>query len=154
MYRQRLFCARPETGPEEFLPFGEANIVRSGTDATIVAWGMTVLMANEAAEALSKEGISIEVIDLRTIVPLDIDTVLASIMRTGKLLIAHEAARNCGFGAEIAARVAEQAFLYLDAPIQRVTGKDCPVPYCKDLEEVVLPQRKDLEEALRKLAQY
>ena len=154
LYRQRLFCARPETGPEEFLPFGEANIVRRGTDATVVAWGMTVLMANEVAEALLKEGISIEVIDLRTIVPLDFETVLASIMRTGKLLIAHEAARNAGFGAELAARAAEAAFLYLDAPIQRVAGKDCPVPYCKDLEEAVLPQKKDIEEALRALVRY
>ncbi len=154
LYRQRLFSARPEPGPEEFLPFGEANIVRSGTDVTVVAWGMTVLMAHEVAETLSKEGISIEVIDLRTLVPLDFDTVLASIQRTGKLLIAHEAARNSGFGAELAARAAEKAFLYLDAPIQRVAGKDCPIPYCKDLEEAVLPQKKDLEEALRALAQY
>jgi 2-oxoisovalerate dehydrogenase E1 component len=154
LYRQRLFCARPETGPEEFLPFGQANIVRAGTDATVACWGMTALMANEAAEALSKEGISIEVIDLRTIVPLDFATVLTSIKKTGKLLIAHEAARNCGFGAELAARAAEEAFLYLDAPVRRVTGKDCPVPYCKDLEEEVLPQRKDIEVALRELAEY
>lgn len=154
LYRQRLFCARPEPGPDEFLPFGQARIVREGTDATIVAWGITVLMAHEAAEALSKEGISIEVIDLCTIVPLDFDTVLASIKKTGKLLIAHEAARNCGFGAELAARAAEHAFLHLDAPIQRVAGKDCPVPYCKDLEEEVLPQKKDIEAALRHLASY
>lgn len=154
LYRQRLFCARPETGPEEFLPFGQANIVRAGTDVTIVGWGMTALMAHEAAEALSKEGISVEVIDLRTIVPLDFATVLNSIKKTGKLLIAHEAARNCGFGAELAARAAEEAFMYLDAPIQRVTGKDCPVPYCKDLEEEVLPQKKDIENALRQLANY
>lgn len=154
LYRQRLFCARPETGPEEFLPFGQANIVRTGTDVTVVAWGMTVMMANEVAEALSKENISVELIDLRTIVPLDFDTVLTSIRKTGKLLIAHEAARNCGFGAELAARAAEQAFLYLDAPIQRVAGKDCPVPYCKDLEEEVLPQKKDIEIALRELVGY
>jgi 2-oxoisovalerate dehydrogenase E1 component len=154
LYRQRLFCARPETGPEEFLPFGQAHIVRSGTDATVVTWGMTALMAHEVAEALSKEGISIEVIDLRTLVPLDFATVLASIKKTGKLLIAHEAARNCGFGAELAARAAEEAFLFLDAPVQRVAGKDCPVPYCKDLEEEVLPQKKDLEEALRSLLSF
>lgn len=154
LYRQRLFCARPETGLDEFLPFGQANIVRAGTDVTVVGWGMTALMAHEAAEALSKEGISIEVIDLRTIVPLDFATVLSSIKKTGKLLIAHEAARNCGFGAELAARAAEEAFLYLDAPIRRVTGKDCPVPYCKDLEEEVLPQKKDIETALRELAEY
>ncbi|HSX11427.1 MAG TPA: thiamine pyrophosphate-dependent enzyme [Chlamydiales bacterium] len=154
LYRQRLFCARPEPGPDEFLPFGQAHIVREGTDVTLVGWGMTVLMANEVAEHLSKEDISIEVIDLRTLVPLDFDTVLHSVRKTGKLLIAHEAARNCGFGAELAARAAEHAFLYLDAPIQRVTGKDCPVPYCKDLEEEVLPQKKDIESALRILANY
>lgn len=154
LYRQRLFCARPETGPEELLPFGQANIVREGTDVTIVGWGMTVLMANEAAEALSNEDISVEVIDLRTIVPLDFETVLNSVRKTGKLLIAHEAARNCGFGAELAARAAEEAFLFLDAPVMRVAGKDCPVPYCKDLEEEVLPQKKDIENALRKLISY
>ena len=154
LYRQRLFCARPETGEDELLPFGKAQIVREGTDATIVGWGMTALMANEAAEALSKEGISIEVIDLRTIVPLDFATVLNSVKKTGKLLIAHEAARNCGFGAELAARAAEEAFLYLDAPIRRITGKDCPVPYCKDLEEEILPQKKEIEAALRDLVNY
>ncbi len=154
LYRQRLFCARPETGPQELLPLGKAHIVREGTDATIVAWGMTVLMANEAADTLQKEGISIEVIDLRTINPLDFPTILNSVRKTGKLLIAHEAARNCGFGAEVAARAAEEAFLFLDAPIQRIAGKDCPVPYCKDLEEEVLPQKKDIEAALRQLVSY
>jgi 2-oxoisovalerate dehydrogenase E1 component len=154
LYRQRLFCARPEPGPNDFLPFGQAHIVREGTDATIVAWGMTVLMAHEVAETLHKEGISIEVIDLRTIVPLDFDTVLASVKKTGKLLIAHEAARNCGFGAELAARAAEHAFLHLDAPIRRVTGKDCPVPYCKELEDAVLPQKHDIEIGLRELVNY
>lgn len=154
LYRQRLFCARPETGPDDLLPLGQAHVVREGTDATVVAWGMTVLMANEAADLLAKEGYSIEVIDLRTIVPLDFATVLRSIKKTGKLLIAHEAARNCGFGAELAARAAEEAFLFLDAPIKRVAGKDCPVPYCKDLEEEVLPQTKDIEEALRGLISF
>lgn len=154
LYRQRLFSARPEPGPDEYLPFGQANIVREGSDATIVCWGMTVLMANEVAETLAKEGISIEVIDLRTIVPLDFASVLQSVRKTGKLLIAHEAARNSGFGAELAARAAEEAFLYLDAPVMRVAGKDCPVPYCKDLEDEVLPQKKDIESALRKLAAY
>lgn len=154
LYRQRVFCARPEPGPEEFLPFGKAAVVRPGTDLTLVAWGMTVVMGHEVAEQLAKEGISVELIDLRTIVPLDFETVLTSIQKTGKLLIAHEAARNGGFGAEIAARAAEQAFSYLDAPIVRVAGKDCPVPYCKDLEEEVLPQKKDLEAAIRSLAGY
>jgi 2-oxoisovalerate dehydrogenase E1 component len=154
LYRQRLFCARPETGSEELLPFGKAQIVREGTDLTFVGWGMTVLMGVEATDHLAKEGISVEVIDLRTLVPLDFATVLSSIQKTGKLLIAHEAARNCGFGAELAARAAEEAFHYLDAPVQRVGGKDCPVPYCKDLEDEVLPQKKDVENALRNLAHY
>ena len=103
---------------------------------------------------MKKEDISIEVIDLRTLVPLDFATVLKSIRKTGKLLIAHEAARNCGFGAELAARAAEEAFLFLDAPILRVAGADCPVPYCKDLEEEVLPQAADIEEALRTLLAF
>jgi 2-oxoisovalerate dehydrogenase E1 component len=154
LYRQRVFCARPETGPDDYLPFGVANIVREGADATVVTWGMLTVMAADVADQLAKEGVSIEVIDLRTIVPLDFETVLKSVKKTGKLLIAHEAARNCGFGAELAARAAEEAFQYLDAPIQRVTGADCPVPYCKDLEDEVLPQKTDLERALRNLAAY
>ncbi len=154
LYRQRLFCARPESGPEELLPLGQAHVVKEGSDVTIVAWGITVLMAVEAADLLSKEGFSVEVIDLRTIVPLDFATVLQSLRKTGKLLIAHEAARNCGFGAELAARAVEEAFLFLDAPIMRVTGRDCPVPYCKDLEEEVLPQTKDIESALRTLLNF
>lgn len=154
LYRQRLFCARPEPGPDELLPFGQANIVREGTDVTVVGWGMTVLMAVEAADALAKEGHSVEIIDLRTIVPLDFATVLNSLKKTGKLLIAHEAARNCGFGAELAARAAEEGFFYLDAPVMRVAGKDCPVPYCKELEDAVLPQAKDIEETLRTLINF
>lgn len=154
LYRQRLFCARPETGPEEFLALGQAEIIREGKDLTLVAWGMGLCLSVEAAETLAKEGVSVEVIDLRTLVPLDFATVLASIKKTGKLLIVHEAARNCGFGAELAARAAEEAFLFLDAPVRRIAGKDCPVPYCKDLEEEVLPQKKDIEEGLRLLAGY
>lgn len=154
LYRQRLFCARPETGPNDLLPFGKAKIVRSGSDVTFVGWGMTVLMGNGAAEELSKKGHSIEVIDLRTLSPLDFETILTSLKKTGKLLIAHEAARNCGFGAELCARAQELGFRYLDAPIVRVTGKDCPVPYCKDLEEAILPQQKEIEVALEKLIHY
>ncbi len=91
LYRQRLFCARPEPGPDSLLPFGQAATIRSGTDVTVAAWGMAVLMAMEAAEALSKEGISVEVIDLRTLVPLDFASILASVKKTGKFLVVHEA---------------------------------------------------------------
>jgi 2-oxoisovalerate dehydrogenase E1 component len=154
LYRQRVFCARKEPDAEASLPFGKANVVRKGADLTLIAWGMTVVQGDEVCEELSKEGISVELIDLRTIVPLDIETVLQSVRKTGKVLIAHEAQRNGGFGAEIAARIAEEAFDYLDAPLIRVTGKHCPVPYCKELEDAVLPQKADLAQALRKLAQY
>lgn len=154
LYRQRVFCARPESGKEDLLPLGKANIVRSGSDVTFVGYGMMICMVAEIAENLAKEGILVEVIDLRTIVPLDIETILASVKKTGKLVIAHEAPQFGGFGAEIAAQVMEQAFPFLDAPVKRVGGKNCPVPYCKDLEDEVLPQKGDLEKALRELALY
>lgn len=154
LYRQRVFCARQEPKEEELQPFGKAKVFRSGDDVTVICWGMMVFMAAQVAETLAKEGISVEVIDLRTIVPIDMETVLRSVEKTGKALVAHEAARNCGFGAEVSARIVEEAFAYLDAPVKRVAGKDCPVPYCKDLEDAVLPQLKDLEIAIRSLAQF
>jgi 2-oxoisovalerate dehydrogenase E1 component len=154
LYRQRVFCARQEPNENELQPFGKAKIVRSGDDITVVCWGMMVFMAVQVTEMLAQEGISVEVIDLRTIVPLDLQTLLQSVRKTGKLLVAHEAPRNCGFGAEVSARIVEEAFQYLDAPIQRVTGEDCPVPYCKDLEDEVLPQLKDLEKGIRDLVSF
>jgi 2-oxoisovalerate dehydrogenase E1 component len=154
LYRQRVFCARKEPPENELQPLGKAKIVRAGTDVTVVCWGMMVFMASQVAETLSQEGISVEVIDLRTIVPLDTQTILTSVKKTGKLLVAHEAARTCGFGAEVSARIVEEAFQYLDAPVMRATGKDCPVPYCKDLEDEVLPQLGDLEKAIRELANF
>ncbi len=154
LYRQRVFSARPEPGLDEVMPLGRAHIVRKGEDVTLVGWGMTVCMAAEIAEQLAKENISVEVIDLRTIVPLDIETVLASVRKTGKVIIAHEAPLQGGFGAEIAARIAHEAFHYLDAPIMRIGAKHCPVPYCKKLEDEVLPQKKDIENGLRQLASF
>jgi 2-oxoisovalerate dehydrogenase E1 component len=154
LYRQHFFSARPETSPEDLLAFGEANIVKGGKDLTVIAWGMLVPMASSVADHLQKEGISVELIDLRTIVPLDMETILASVRKTGKVLIVHEAAKTCGFGAELSARIVEEAFMDLDAPVQRLGGKDCPVPYCKDLEDAVLPQKKDLEEAIRALYRF
>ena len=115
---------------------------------------MLVFRAVQAAEKLSQEGISVEIIDLRTIVPLDMETVITSLKKTGKCLIAHEAPSNAGFGAEIAARLVEESFAYLDAPVVRVTGKNCMVPYGKVLEDKVLPQVADLEIAIRKLATF
>jgi 2-oxoisovalerate dehydrogenase E1 component len=154
LYRQRVFCARKEPGPDEIQPFGKAKIVRKGSDVTVVCWGMMVFMASQVADTLEKQGISVEVIDLRTLVPLDLDTIITSVQNTGKLLIAHEAPKTCGFGAEICARIIEEAFEFLDAPVKRVTGKDCPVPYCKDLEDEVLPQLADLEKAIVELVSF
>jgi 2-oxoisovalerate dehydrogenase E1 component len=154
LYRQRVFCARPEPSPDAIAPLGKAEVIRSGQDVTFVGWGMMICMVAEVAEILSQEGIEVEVIDLRTIVPFDLDTVLKSVKKTGKLLIAHEAPKTGGFGAEIAARVMEEAFSFLDAPVKRVAGKECAVPYCKLLEDAVLPQKGDLERALRELALY
>ncbi|MBI3900637.1 MAG: MFS transporter, partial [Chlamydiia bacterium] len=154
LYRQRLFCARKEPGKSQLLSFGKAKKVREGSDITLIAWGMMVGMGAEVADRFIKEGISVEVIDLRTLVPLDLGTVLTSVQKTGKCLILHEAPKNCGFGAELSARILEEAFFYLDAPIVRVTGKDCPVPYCKILEDAVLPQASDLEKALRALSSF
>jgi 2-oxoisovalerate dehydrogenase E1 component len=111
-------------------------------------------MAADLAEQLAADGISIELVDLRTIVPLDLETILTSVRKTGKLLIAHEASEFGGFGGEIAALVVQYAFTSLDAPIARLGAKHCPVPYSKVLEDAALPQKKDLEEAIRKLASF
>jgi len=119
------------------VPFGKARIVREGTDVTLFAYGAMVPPTAEAAEALAKDGISAEVIDLRSLVPLDEPAVIASVEKTGRAVIVHEAARFCGFGAELAAILAEKALYSLKAPIARVTGYDTPFPYA--LEHVYLP---------------
>lgn len=154
LYRQRKFSARREPGKDDLLPLGKAAVVKEGSDVTFVGWGMSVVMGYEIAQKLENEGISVEVIDLRTIVPLDMETVLSSVKKTGKVLVAHEAPLSCGFGAEVAARITEGAFTYLDAPPKRIGAKECAVPYSKGLEDQVLPQLSDIEEALRTLAQY
>ncbi len=154
LYRQQKYCARTEPGKDFLLPFGQAAVVKEGKDATIVCWGMMVLTAMEVAEKLALKGVSIEVIDVRTIVPLDITTITDSVKKTGRLLVFHEAPRNGGFGAEIAARIAEEAFEYLDAPIHRLGAFESMVPYSKPMESEVLPQPQDLENAILHLLNY
>lgn len=154
LYRQQKFCAREEPTKDYLIPFGQAAITRSGEDATIVAWGMMVLMATEIAEKLALDGFSVEVLDLRTIVPLDKEAILNSVRKTGKLLVVQEAPKNCGFAAEVMAQVAEDAFQYLDAPIARVCGFDSAVPYNKQQENEVLPQPETIEKVLRQLLNY
>ncbi|MBI5345694.1 MAG: MFS transporter [Chlamydiae bacterium] len=154
LYRQRFFAAREEPSSDELEEFGKAKIIAEGKDATIVCWGLMAVFVFEIAEKLKKENIFIEVLDLRTLVPLDKNSILESVKKTGKLLIVHEAPKTCGFGAELASQVMEEAFSYLDAPVVRIGAKDCMVPYAKNLEDATLPQKEEIEKAIRKLVSY
>ncbi len=134
-------------------PIGKAAVMREGKDLTIVATSIMVHKALDAAETLAAEGIDAEVIDLRTIRPMDRDTVLASVRKTGRLVCVYEAVKTLGVGAEVSAMVAESdAFDYLDAPIIRLGGAECPIPYNPELEKAVVPQVPDILEAARNLA--
>jgi pyruvate/2-oxoglutarate/acetoin dehydrogenase E1 component len=142
--------------PEEMyeVPLSKSAIARQGDDLTIVATSVMVQRSLEAAESLSDEGIEVEVIDPRTLNPLDEEPIVASVVKTGKLLIVHEAVGTGGFGGEIAARVASsEAFDYLDAPIRRLTGLDIPIPYNRNLEHHAVPQVEDIVDEARRLAQ-
>jgi pyruvate dehydrogenase E1 component beta subunit len=139
----------PVPDGEYTVPLGVAEVKRPGKDVTLVSVSRTVLHALEAAEEIAAEGVSVEVIDLRSIVPLDIETVLASVRKTGRLIVAHEAHRRLGIGAEVAALVQEHAFDYLDAPIVRVGALDVPIPASKPMEEYVLPGKPHILAALR-----
>jgi pyruvate dehydrogenase E1 component beta subunit len=130
-------------------PIGKSNILRSGSDVTIVAFSIMVGRALEAADRLAEQGISAEVVDLRSIRPLDSATIVESVKRTSRLVTCEEGFPFAGIGAEIAMQVMEQAFDWLDAPITRVTGKDVPMPYAANLEELALPQIDDIVAAAR-----
>jgi pyruvate dehydrogenase E1 component beta subunit len=121
------------------VPIGKARIARAGTDVTIVAWSMGMTYALKAADELAKHGISAEVIDLRTLKPMDVETIIESVKKTGRIVTVEEGWRQSGVGAEIAASVNEQAFDWLDAPVTRVSGKDVPMPYAANLEKLALP---------------
>ena len=121
------------------VPIGKAKIARPGTDVTIIAWSMSMTYALKAADELAKDNISAEVIDLRTLKPMDIATIIESVKKTGRAVTVEEGWRQSGVGAEIAASVTEQAFDWLDAPVTRVTGKDVPMPYAANLEKLALP---------------
>jgi len=148
------FASSLEPDADFCLPFGVANIVREGTDVTIVTWGMMVQRSLEAARKMEDEGANVEVIDLRTLNPLDTETIFRSVKKTGKVLIVHEDTLTSGFGAEIAALIAQDSFMYLDAPIKRVAAKDAPVPYGPTLENAMLPQTSDIVNALRSLVSF
>jgi pyruvate dehydrogenase E1 component beta subunit len=131
------------------LPIGRARVVRTGADVTIVAWSMGMTYALKAADELAKDNINAEVIDLRTLKPMDSDTIIASVKKTGRLVTVEEGWKQSGVGAEIAARVMEEAFDYLDAPVTRVTGKDVPMPYAANLEKLALPSVAEVIEAAK-----
>lgn len=134
------------------IPLGTADIKREGHDLTIVTYGRTVQMVLEVADKLAEEGKFIEVVDLRTLVPLDREAVIRSVCKTHKLLVVHEAVEFCGFGAEIAGMVADsEAFYELDEPIKRVGAMSCPIPFNPNLEKHVLPNTGRIEAAAREL---
>jgi pyruvate/2-oxoglutarate/acetoin dehydrogenase E1 component len=149
---KRLYFQKGHVPAEDYVvPIGEAVIRRSGEHVTVVANQLLVGQALDAAATLAEEGIELEVIDVRTISPLDMATISASLRRTGRLLIAHEANRTAGWGAEVAARAAEHDFHFLDAPIVRVAAKDAPIPFSDVLERAVLPQTEEIVAAARAL---
>jgi 2-oxoisovalerate dehydrogenase E1 component beta subunit len=136
-------------------PIGKARVAREGKDLSIITWSAMVWKALEAAEQLEKEdGLSVEVLDLRTLLPMDDEAILATVKKTNKVLIAHEDTRTGGVAGEIAARINESAFEWLDGPVLRVTAADVPLPYAPTLEDYVLPQTGDIVSVARKLASY
>jgi pyruvate/2-oxoglutarate/acetoin dehydrogenase E1 component len=148
-----LYIAKGEVpdDPDFTIPFGKANVVREGKDVTVIGTHVYVGRALSAAEKLKAEGIDVEVIDPRTLVPFDKETVINSVKKTGRAVVVHEAHKFCGFGAEIASTIMEEAFNYLDAPVQRLGAKACPLPFNLGLENAVVPQEADIIEAVKKV---
>jgi pyruvate/2-oxoglutarate/acetoin dehydrogenase E1 component len=147
-----LYAIRGKVPDDEYvIPLGQADVKRAGRDVTVVATATMVQKALAAAEELSQEGIEIEVLDPRSLLPLDRDTVVNSVKKTGRLLIAHEACKTGGVGAEIAAIAAKEAFGYLDAPIERVCAPDVPVPFSPPLEKFYIPKKEDIVNTARKM---
>jgi 2-oxoisovalerate dehydrogenase E1 component len=142
----------PEPDSEYLLPFGKARTVREGTDLTIVTYGMMVHKSVNAARQLEKEGLSVEIIDLRTLLPIDMDTVLASVRKTSRALVVYEDHEFLGYGAELAAQIADIAFFELDAPVKRLAGKFAQIAFADPLERALLPQDEDILDAVRNLA--
>jgi 2-oxoisovalerate dehydrogenase E1 component len=153
LYRQS-YAARPEPNADYLLPFGKANIAREGNDITVVTYGAMVHETNFAAKKLSEEGINVEIIDLRTIIPLDVETIYKSVRKTGKVAIIHEDTLTGGFGAEIAALISENCFESLDGPVLRIASKDTPIPYAPQLENYILPSRDKIYNGIKNLIEY
>jgi 2-oxoisovalerate dehydrogenase E1 component len=153
LYRQ-TYNKGEYAGRDYMIPFGKAAVRREGTDVTVLTWGALVQRTLLAAQQAEKDGISVQVLDLRTIMPFDWDAIAAAVKATNRVIIAHEDQLTCGFGAELAARIADELFEYLDAPVRRVAALDTPVAYYPDLEEEILPQSSDVLKAIQALARY
>jgi len=153
LYRQ-TYNKGQYPGPNYMIPFGKASVVRDGTDIVVFTWGALVQRSLLAAQQAQKERLSVAVVDLRSIVPYDWETIAAFTKKTNRVIVAHEDQLTCGFGAEIAARVSDELFDYLDAPVKRVASLDCPVAYAPVLEEAILPGSADVLKAIRTLAAY
>jgi len=155
-HKKTYRLVRGEVPDEDYtLPIGKADVKRAGSNITLVSYGLTIHYCLEAAETMAAEGVDVEVIDLRTLTPLDTETVLDSVKRTGKLAVVHEDNITGGVGAEIAAVVADQAFEYLDGPIARICGPDVPtMPFAQTLEDAYMPTADKIADGLRKLAAY
>jgi 2-oxoisovalerate dehydrogenase E1 component len=153
LYRQ-TYNKGEYPGADYMVPFAKASVRREGTDVVVITWGALVQRSLLAAQQAEKDGISVMVIDLRTIMPYDWKSIVAAVTRTNRVVIAHEDQLTCGFGAELAARIAGELFPHLDAPIRRVAALDVPVAYYPDLEEVILPQSANVLKAIRETASY
>jgi 2-oxoisovalerate dehydrogenase E1 component len=153
LYRQ-TYNKSPYPGPDYTVPFGKAAIRREGVDVLVITWGALVQRSLLAAQQAEKDGISVMVMDLRTIMPYDWRAISEAVARTNRVVIAHEDQLTCGFGAELAARMADELFEHLDAPVRRVAALDTPVAYYPDLEEAILPQAADVLKAIRYVARY
>ena len=141
-------------GPDHQVPFGKARVRRDGTDVAVITWGALVQRTLLAAERAAQRGISVMVIDLRTLAPYDWSTIAQAVSRTSRVVVAHEDQLTCGFGAEVAARIADELFEYLDAPIKRVGALDCHVAYHPNLEEAILPQTDDILKVITTVSEY
>ena len=153
LYRQ-TYNKGAYPGPEYMIPFGKAAVLREGTDIVVFTWGALVQRSLLAAQQAERQGLSVAVVDLRTIIPYDWETIAAYTKKTSRVIVAHEDQLTAGFGAEIAARISQDLFEYLDAPVTRVAALDCPVAYAPDLEEAILPGSSDVLKAIKSLAAY
>jgi 2-oxoisovalerate dehydrogenase E1 component len=153
LYRQ-TYNKAPYPGADFMVPFGKAAVPREGDDIVVFTWGALVQRSLLAAHQAERLGLDVAVVDLRSILPYDWATIAAYTKKTSRVIIAHEDQLTCGFGAELAARISEELFEYLDAPVKRVAALDCPVAYNPTLEEAILPGTADVLDAIRVLAEY